>query len=54
MPVVKVADPEHKGRECYRWGKEGKVYCGRGAKGKAVKQGVAASLAQGKNPSKEL
>lgn len=27
---------------CYRWGKKGKTYCGKGAKKKANKQGRAA------------
>lgn len=35
MPVHKV------GKDCYQWGKSGKVYCGQGAKKKAQKQGQA-------------
>jgi len=35
MPVHKV------GKDCYQWGKSGKVYCGKGAKQKAQKQGQA-------------
>ena len=35
MPVRKV------GKDCYQWGTSGKVYCGKGAKEKAEKQGRA-------------
>ena len=35
MPVHKV------GKDCYQWGKSGKVYCGKDAKKKAEKQGQA-------------
>lgn len=34
--------PVHKVRGGYRWGGKGKVYKGKGAKAKAVKQGKAA------------
>jgi len=34
MPVRKV------GKDCYQWGNQ-KVYCGNGAKEKAIKQGIA-------------
>ena len=34
MPVHKV------GKDCYQWGNQ-KVYCGKGAKAKAEKQGQA-------------
>lgn len=34
MPVRKV------GKDCYQWGNQ-KVYCGKGAKEKAIKQGIA-------------
>lgn len=54
MPVIKVTDPKGEGRTCYRWGGSGKIYCGMGAKGKAVKQGVAAVLASGKKPGDRL
>jgi hypothetical protein len=36
MPV------HHRGGGCYQWGSHGKVYCGRGAKQKAERQGRAA------------
>ena len=42
MPVQKVATPRGKTGPCYRWGKSGAVYCGRGAKARAEKQGRAA------------
>ena len=35
MPVHKV------GKDCYQWGKSGKVYCGKGARRKAEAQGKA-------------
>ncbi|MBI3331813.1 hypothetical protein HYZ99_02525 [Candidatus Peregrinibacteria bacterium] len=45
--------PVHKGRdskgEYYQWGKHGKKYRGRGAKGKAARQGRAA-FAHGYRP----
>jgi len=34
IPVQKV------GKDCYQWGNQ-KVYCGKGAKEKAIKQGIA-------------
>ena len=34
MPVREV------GKDCYQWGNQ-KVYCGNGAKEKAIKQGIA-------------
>lgn len=47
MPVKKV---KQAGKECYKWGNSGKVYCGRGGKTKAARQGraVAASKYSGK------
>ena len=36
MPV------HHRGRGCYQWGNHGRIYCGRGAKAKAERQGRAA------------
>ena len=35
MPVRKV------GKDAYRWGKTGKIYFGKGAKRKALMQGLA-------------
>ena len=35
MPVHKV------GKSCYKWGKSGKKYCGKGAKSKAKRQARA-------------
>lgn len=35
MPVRKV------GKSCYKYGKTGKTYCGKGAKSKAARQGRA-------------
>lgn len=35
MPVRKV------GKDAYQWGKSGKVYRGKGAKKKAILQGIA-------------
>jgi len=42
MPLVKV------GKDCYRWGKSGKVYCGKGAKAKALAQGRAIEISKKK------
>lgn len=36
MPVRRV------GRDCFQWGRHGKVYCGHGARAKAERQGRAA------------
>ena len=36
MPVRKVSDNP----DCYQWGNQ-KIYCGKGAKEKAIKQGIA-------------
>ena len=36
MPVRKVSDNPN----CYQWGNQ-KIYCGKGAKEKAIKQGIA-------------
>ena len=36
MPIKKV------GKNCYKWGKSGKKYCGAGAKSQAEKQMKAA------------
>jgi hypothetical protein len=38
MPVKKVI---RKGRVGYRWGERGKIYFGKGARGKAARQGRA-------------
>jgi hypothetical protein len=40
MPVRKVKKGNRS--DCYRWGNTGKIYCGKGAKAKATKQGRAA------------
>ena len=37
MPVHKVKGK----KDCYQWGNSGKVYCGKDAKQKAIKQGYA-------------
>ncbi len=42
MPVHKV------GKSCYKWGKSGKKYCGKGAKSKADRQGRAIKANQKK------
>jgi len=42
MPVHKVKPPKGKKGPCYRWGRSGTVYCGRGAKSRAAAQGKAA------------
>lgn len=49
MPV------RHVGGGCYRWGDRGKIYCGRGAKQKAERQGRAAYSHgyRGKEPTHE-
>jgi len=39
MPIHKV---KKGGKTGYRWGKHGKVYTGRGARGKALRQARAA------------
>lgn len=41
MPLNKVSGG-------YRWGKSGKIYRGRGAKKKAVRQGIAISISKKK------
>lgn len=42
MPVRKVrVKRKGKYRTCFRWGKTGKIYCGRGAYEKAERQGRA-------------
>ncbi len=46
MPVRKV------GKDCYQWGRHGKVYCGKGVKAKATKQGQAAYAAGYREPKK--
>jgi len=38
MPIIKV---RKRGKTCYKFGKKGKIYCGRGALKKAKKQGRA-------------
>lgn len=46
MPVRKV------GTDCYQWGNSGKVYCGKGARAKAEKQGRAIRASGYKEPKK--
>jgi hypothetical protein len=47
MPVREVRNG------CYRWGSSGKVYCGKGAKAKAERQGRAAYAAGYKGSKKK-
>lgn len=35
MPLIKTSD------NCYKWGENGHIYCGKDAKKKAIRQGVA-------------
>ena len=53
MPANRIRDPRGQGRECWRWGSSGTIYCGRGAKGKAVQQGTAILISEGKVPGKD-
>jgi hypothetical protein len=42
MPIIKV------GKSGYKFGKQGHVYTGTGARGKAIKQGAAIKISQSK------
>lgn len=46
MPVRKV------GKDAYQWGKSGKIYRGKGAKRKALMQGIAIEQSGYKEPRK--
>lgn len=41
MPIEAI---KIKGKVCFRWGKKGKIYCGKGAYEEARKQGIAITL----------
>lgn len=43
MPLIKT---KKKGKTCWKFGKKGKLYCGRGAREKAKKQGRAIKRSQ--------
>ena len=42
MPTVKVRTPRGRTGPCYKWGRSGKTYCGKGSRAKANRQGRAA------------
>ena len=45
--------PVHKTKSgCYQWGNKGAVYCGKGAKEKAARQGRAVKASEGKGKKK--
>lgn len=43
MPLIKV---KKNGQTCWKWGTSGKLYCGPGAREKAVKQSQAIRASQ--------
>lgn len=49
MPVHKVKGK----KDCYQWGKTGKIYCGPDAKEKAEKQGKAIRTSGWKEKKKQ-
>jgi len=47
MPVQKCSKD---GKSGFKYGKSGKCYTGKGAKKKAIKQGLAVAQSQGRKP----
>ena len=48
MPVKKTNSTASGKNSCYKYGKTGKKYCGKGAKAKATKQGQAIAISKSK------
>lgn len=43
MPVMTITK---KGKTCHKYGKKGRVYCGKGSRAKAARQGRAIKVSQ--------